>query len=53
MGKLLAFAIQGRQFVELQSLVAVIAVGYVVVNVLVDLLYNVLDPRIRDARALA
>jgi peptide/nickel transport system permease protein len=53
MGKLLFFAIFGRQFVELQSLVAVIAVGYVVVNVLVDVLYTVLDPRIRDARALA
>ena len=53
MGKLLAFAIFGRQFVELQSIVAVIAVGYVLVNVLVDVLYTVLDPRIRDARALA
>jgi len=53
MGKLLAFAIQGRQFVELQSLVEVIAIGYVLVNVAVDLLYNVLDPRIRDARAVA
>jgi peptide/nickel transport system permease protein len=53
MGKLLFFSIFGRQFVELQSLVAVIAVGYVLVNVLVDVLYTVLDPRIRDARALA
>lgn len=53
MGKLLFFAIFGRQFVELQSLVAVIAVGYVLVNVAVDVLYTVLDPRIRDARALA
>ena len=38
---------------ELQSLVAVIAIGYVLVNVAVDVLYTVLDPRIRDARALA
>jgi len=53
MGKLLFFAIFGRQFVELQSIVAVIAVGYVLVNVGVDVLYTVLDPRIRDARALA
>jgi peptide/nickel transport system permease protein len=53
MGKLLFFAIFSRQFVELQSIVAVIAVGYVLVNVLVDILYTVLDPRIRDARALA
>jgi peptide/nickel transport system permease protein len=53
MGKLLFFAILVRQFVELQSLVAVIAVGYVLVNVAVDVRYTVLDPRIRDARALA
>jgi peptide/nickel transport system permease protein len=53
MGQLLYFAIFGRQFVELQSLVAVIAIGYVLVNVAVDVLYTVLDPRIRDARALA
>lgn len=53
MGQLLYFAIFGRQFVELQSLVAVIAIGYVLVNVAVDVLYTILDPRIRDARALA
>jgi peptide/nickel transport system permease protein len=53
MGQLLFFSIFGRQFVELQSLVAVIAVGYVLVNVGVDVLYTILDPRIRDARALA
>jgi len=53
MGKLLFFSIFGRQFVELQSLVAVIAIGYVLVNVFVDILYTVLDPRIRDARAIA
>ena len=38
---------------EIQSIVAVIAIGYVLVNVLVDILYTILDPRIRDARALA
>jgi len=53
MGLLLFSAIFGRQFVELQSIVAVIAVGYVLVNVAVDVLYTILDPRIRDARALA
>ncbi len=51
MGKLLFVAIQGRQFVLLQSWVAIIAIGYVVVNVLIDALYTVLDPRIRDARS--
>lgn len=53
MGKLLATAIFGRQLPLLQSVVAVIAIGYVLVNVAVDILYSVLDPRIRDARAIA
>jgi peptide/nickel transport system permease protein len=53
MGFLVFNSIFGRQFVELQSLVAVIAIGYVLVNVAVDILYTILDPRIRDARAIA
>jgi peptide/nickel transport system permease protein len=31
--------------------VAIVAVGYVVINFLVDVLYAVLDPRIRHARS--
>jgi peptide/nickel transport system permease protein len=53
MGLLLYTAITERQFVMLQSLVAVIAVGYVVVNVFIDTLYTILDPRLRHARAIA
>jgi len=53
MGKLLYTAILGRQIPELQSIIAVIAIGYVLVNVLVDVFYSILDPRIRDARAIA
>jgi peptide/nickel transport system permease protein len=41
-----------RQYVALQSYVAVLALGYVLVNFLVDILYAILDPRIRHARAL-
>jgi peptide/nickel transport system permease protein len=51
MGLLISQAILGRQFVALQSLVAIIAVGYILVNVFVDVMYAVLDPRIRHARA--
>ncbi|HYZ97964.1 MAG TPA: ABC transporter permease [Acidimicrobiales bacterium] len=51
MGTLLFEAIQARQFVALQSLVAIIAIGYVLINFLVDVLYGVLDPRIRHGRA--
>ena len=49
-GHLLAEAVFARQYIALQSLVAIIAVGYVLVNFLVDILYSVLDPRIRHAR---
>lgn len=49
MGFLLFEAIQRRQIVAFQSMVAVIAVLYVLVNFTVDALYSVLDPRIRHA----
>lgn len=44
-------AIISQQYVALQTYIALIAVAYVVVNFAVDLLYTVLDPRIRHARA--
>jgi peptide/nickel transport system permease protein len=50
-GTLLYEAINARQYIALQSLVAIIAVGYVLINFFVDVLYAVLDPRIRHARA--
>ncbi len=53
MGTELFSAISQRQYQEIQSFVAVIAIGYVLVNVVIDLLYTVLDPRVRSARALA
>lgn len=40
-------AIAARQYVALQSFVAIVAVIYVLVNFAVDFLYTVLDPRIR------
>jgi peptide/nickel transport system permease protein len=50
MGTLLAEAVFARQYIALQSLIAIIAIGFVFINFLVDLLYSVLDPRIRHAR---
>jgi len=47
MGRLIFEAINERQIVAVQSLVAVLAAGFVIVNFLVDILYAVLDPRIR------
>jgi peptide/nickel transport system permease protein len=51
-GQLVA-SIYGQQLVAAQSYIAVIAIFYVVLNFIVDLLYSVLDPRIRHARAIA
>jgi peptide/nickel transport system permease protein len=44
-------AISERQYVALQSFVAILAILYVVVNFAVDILYTIVDPRIRHARA--
>lgn len=49
MGLMLFEAIGKRQIVAFQSMVAVIAILYILVNFAVDLLYTVLDPRIRHA----
>jgi peptide/nickel transport system permease protein len=43
-------AISRRQYVALQSYVAVIAILYVLINFAVDAAYRILDPRIRGAR---
>lgn len=51
LGTELVQAILSRQYVALQGFVAIIAILYVLVNFLVDILYTVLDPRIRHARA--
>jgi peptide/nickel transport system permease protein len=49
MGRLIFEAIGERQISAIQSLVAIVATGYVLVNFLVDLMYAVVDPRIRRA----
>ena len=49
----LAESIVRNQIIETQSLVVLIAIFYVMFNFFVDILYSVLDPRIRHARAIA
>jgi peptide/nickel transport system permease protein len=49
-GNLLIQSIQLRDVAAVQALVAVIAVAYVVINGTVDILYGVLDPRVRRVR---
>ncbi len=46
-GRALFDAINGRDYAVVQGFTVVIAAGYVVVNLLVDLSYAYLDPRIR------
>lgn len=49
MGRLLVDAILAREYVVVQGVVGFIAVGYVVIGFLIDLVYTVLDPRVRHA----
>jgi peptide/nickel transport system permease protein len=53
MGFLLATNIRAQQFIAVQSIVAILAIGYVLVNTLIDLLYVKLDPRVRGVRTAA
>jgi peptide/nickel transport system permease protein len=46
-------SITTRDFIPLQGAIVVIAAGYVIINFAVDLVYALIDPRIRHARALA
>lgn len=51
LGTALGTAIFQKDFLVVQGVVLVIAVGFVLVNFLVDVLYAVLDPRVRHVRA--
>lgn len=50
LGRLLVDSVNSRDFVMIQATVAVIAVFYVIVNIVIDLLYLALDPRVRSRR---
>lgn len=51
-GDRLIFAVQSNDLLTLQAITAALVAIVVVVNLLVDLLYSVVDPRIRAARSL-
>ena len=53
LGKQIQGAFATRQYVELQSLIIVVAVFFVAINIFVDVLYRIVDPRIRRAAAAA
>ncbi|CAN5655522.1 ABC transporter permease [soil metagenome] len=46
-GRTVIESIQGRDYFVIQGVVIVSAVGYVLVNLVVDVLYGFLDPRVR------
>jgi peptide/nickel transport system permease protein len=48
-GRLAVDSIASRDLITVQGVVALVTVGYVVVNFAVDLLYHVADPRVRRA----
>lgn len=52
-GRLAITSFGKKDYLVIQGVVLVVAVAYVVFNLLVDLLYAWLDPRIRHARAAA
>ena len=46
-GRLMVNAIYARDYMVVQGCIILITIGYVVINTIVDILYNILDPRIR------
>ncbi len=50
-GRLTIDAMNQRDYTMIQGVVLVTATGYVVVNLLVDVVYSLLNPRIRDRPA--
>ena len=50
MGAYLVSSIESRDYVAVEGAVVVIAVGFVLANALVDILYAFLDPRVRHER---
>jgi peptide/nickel transport system permease protein len=52
-GSLIIQSIYQRDYLVVQGAVLIVAVAYVLINFLVDILYAVLDPRVRHARAAA
>jgi peptide/nickel transport system permease protein len=49
-GMLLAMSIAVRQYLAIQSLVALVAIAFILFNLIVDVLYAVIDPRVRNHR---
>jgi peptide/nickel transport system permease protein len=46
-GRTVAEAVFGRDYIVVQAMTLVIAIGYLLVNLIVDISYAFLDPRVR------
>jgi peptide/nickel transport system permease protein len=53
MGAQLVVAALGSDLFTVQAIVALLVITVVVANLVIDLMYSVIDPRIRVARSLA
>ena len=51
LGQLAAIAVNSRDIITVQGVVAFVAMAYVLLNTLVDVGYGILDPRVRTATA--
>lgn len=47
LGRLIIYSIEGRDYPVVQAAVFIIALSYIVINFLVDILYAFVDPRVR------
>ena len=50
-GKLLIESVDSRDEIMVQGVVTFVAIVYVVANLIVDLLYSAIDPRVNELRA--
>src|SRR5699024_9400183 len=46
-GQLIVNSIERRDFPVIQGTILIVAVSYVLINLLIDLLYSLVDPRVR------
>ena len=49
-GRLLISSIANRDYPVVQAIIAIIAMIVIVINLIVDILYQILDPRMREGR---
>jgi peptide/nickel transport system permease protein len=51
LGSVLLAAVSAKDLPTVQDVTIIVAIFYIVCNILIDLLYTVIDPRVRRARA--